>query len=206
MAILPNAKHELFAQGLARGVDADKAYVEAGYKKNRHNASRLANTPAIKERVAELMGAAAELTTMTLAQALEALARIARSDPRAVFDENGGLRAMSEWPDDVALAISSIETDELFEGRGKDKKRLGVTRKVRFWDKPKALEMIVRHHGGFKDGVDAKSLLDKLNDAELGSLIAQLRSIVSSQGPAVAGGGTSEEGGPKPSGGVSTLH
>ena len=38
MPILANAKHELFAQGLARGATADEAYKLAGYKENRHNA------------------------------------------------------------------------------------------------------------------------------------------------------------------------
>ena len=41
MPILANPKHEAFAQGLARGSSAAAAYVEAGYKANRHNAAAL---------------------------------------------------------------------------------------------------------------------------------------------------------------------
>jgi hypothetical protein len=42
MPILTNSKHEAFAQGLARGSSAAAAYVEAGYKENRHNPATLA--------------------------------------------------------------------------------------------------------------------------------------------------------------------
>ena len=39
---LKNPRHEAFAQALARGMSASAAYVEAGYKANRHNAAALA--------------------------------------------------------------------------------------------------------------------------------------------------------------------
>ena len=54
MPILPNPKHEAFAQALARGSSAAAAYVEAGYKDNRHNAATLARKQHILTRVGEL--------------------------------------------------------------------------------------------------------------------------------------------------------
>jgi phage terminase small subunit len=41
MSVLKNPRHEAFAQALARGVPAAKAYVDAGYKPNRGNACAL---------------------------------------------------------------------------------------------------------------------------------------------------------------------
>lgn len=55
MPTLPNAKQELFCQNLAKGMTQDKAYVEAGYKPNRHNASALKTKQHISNRVSELM-------------------------------------------------------------------------------------------------------------------------------------------------------
>jgi phage terminase small subunit len=52
--ILANPKYEAFAQGLARGLSAAAAYVEAGYKPNRHNAAALARKQHISRRVGEL--------------------------------------------------------------------------------------------------------------------------------------------------------
>ncbi|MFK4728028.1 hypothetical protein ABIE89_009128 [Bradyrhizobium niftali] len=54
MPILRNPKHERVAQELVKGRSAAQAYVEAGYKANRHNASALARTQPIQTRVSEL--------------------------------------------------------------------------------------------------------------------------------------------------------
>ena len=53
MPILENPRHEAFAQGLARGSSAAAAYVEAGYKPNRHNAAALARKQHISTRANE---------------------------------------------------------------------------------------------------------------------------------------------------------
>lgn len=54
MPILPNPRHERFAQELATGKSADEAYQEAGYSPARQNASRLMANDTIRARVAEL--------------------------------------------------------------------------------------------------------------------------------------------------------
>ena len=66
MGILSNAKHELFAQGIARGKTQDEAYVQAGYKRNRRNASRLRTNEDVIQRIAELVAKAAEKFEVTL--------------------------------------------------------------------------------------------------------------------------------------------
>ena len=60
MPALPNPRHELFAQELAKGNTADAAYMTAGYKPDRHHAARLATKGHVKVRVSELLGRAAE--------------------------------------------------------------------------------------------------------------------------------------------------
>jgi len=49
-----NARHEAFAQAVARGLPASRAYVEAGYKANDANACRLTRNERIVARVADL--------------------------------------------------------------------------------------------------------------------------------------------------------
>lgn len=41
MPVLHNARHEKFAQALAKGMTATDAYTEAGYKRDRTAAERL---------------------------------------------------------------------------------------------------------------------------------------------------------------------
>ena len=55
MPVLANQRHELFAQALAAGKKADRAYVEAGYKPNKGNSTHLRKTEEISQRVTELL-------------------------------------------------------------------------------------------------------------------------------------------------------
>lgn len=66
MPVLPNPRHERFVQLLFEGKSADKAYVDAGYKANRHNAAALAREEHIATRLGELQGAVAERTLVTV--------------------------------------------------------------------------------------------------------------------------------------------
>ena len=77
MPRLQNAKHELFAQELAKGETADKAYQLAGYKENRHNACRLKTNDLVLTRVAELQERGADLTGVTIEGQTAHLMRIA---------------------------------------------------------------------------------------------------------------------------------
>ncbi|MEN5103794.1 hypothetical protein [Brucella anthropi] len=80
MPILRNARHEAFAQGLAKGISADEAYQKAGYKPHRGNASTLRTNQNILGRVAELQGKAAQklaVTVESLATELEEARQIA---------------------------------------------------------------------------------------------------------------------------------
>jgi phage terminase small subunit len=62
MPILSNPRHERFAQACARGVNASKAYVDAGYRRTgaRQNGFRLSSRPDIAARVRELQTIGAE--------------------------------------------------------------------------------------------------------------------------------------------------
>lgn len=55
MPVLKNARHEAFAQGLAKGQTADEAYQKAGFKPNRGNAATLKQKQSISKRVAEIL-------------------------------------------------------------------------------------------------------------------------------------------------------
>jgi hypothetical protein len=73
MPVLRNQRQELFAQGLAQGKTADLAYENAGYKPNRHNASRLKTNETVLARVLELQANQQERFVLTRQYAIEAL-------------------------------------------------------------------------------------------------------------------------------------
>lgn len=67
MPLLKNARHECFAQAIAKGATATDAYVTAGYKRGDGNASKLASRLEVQARIHEIIGLAAKLTEMTIA-------------------------------------------------------------------------------------------------------------------------------------------
>jgi phage terminase small subunit len=66
MPALKNARHERFAQGLAKGETATDAYVEAGYAANDGNATRLKGNDRIATRVSEILAGAAKRAEITV--------------------------------------------------------------------------------------------------------------------------------------------
>ena len=73
MPTLTNQRHELFAQELAKGKSADEAYITAGYKPNRHNASTLKSKQTVSNRVAELLTPRAEMISQVTQKAADEL-------------------------------------------------------------------------------------------------------------------------------------
>lgn len=74
MAILPNARHERFAQELAKGVSAAEAYEKAGFKPNRHNAAALARQQHILDRLNFLLAERERMHGQATAKAIDKLA------------------------------------------------------------------------------------------------------------------------------------
>jgi len=73
MPVLPNQRHERFAQGLAKGKSGAEAYTDAGYKGDRTAASRLATNVNVQRRVQELQERAAEKVGVTIESLTEEL-------------------------------------------------------------------------------------------------------------------------------------
>ncbi len=75
MPVLKNARHERFAQELAKGSTQEEAYLAAGYAPAgaRQNASRLMTKDDIASRVTEIKGRAAEKIEWGIADAVREL-------------------------------------------------------------------------------------------------------------------------------------
>lgn len=74
---LKNARHERFAQELAKGKSQEDAYAAAGYNPSRSAASRLAADVNICQRLAELTERVAEKTVLSVAALTDRLMKIA---------------------------------------------------------------------------------------------------------------------------------
>jgi phage terminase small subunit len=76
---------------------------------------------------------------------LRLISQIAQADPRRIFDAQGRLLPVREWPDDVAACIASIEVVK--RNVYSDDGAVDDVIKIKHWDKMKALEMAAKHYG-----------------------------------------------------------
>jgi phage terminase small subunit len=153
MPVLANARHERFAQEIAKGETANAAYIKAGYAENDGNAIRLKGNERIASRVAEILAAGAQRAEITQARVLAELGKIGFSDIRKMFNENGGLIPIHELDDDAAACLSSIEvvTKKVPGGEASEVEHVA---KIKVWDKRAALVDIGKHLGMFKESVE----------------------------------------------------
>jgi len=124
MPVLKNARHEKFAQAVAKGKTADEAYQDAGYKPNRGNAARMKANESIAARVDEITGKVNERVIDKLAITKERvaaeLAKIAFLDIREAVrwgrspvdteSENASPNGLGIYP--VELVPSDMISDE----------------------------------------------------------------------------------------------
>ena len=82
---------------------------------------------------------------------LEELKRIGLVDIRRAYNAEGGLLSIQDIPTEVAACIVAIESEELYEGAGKEREQVGWTKRVKFSDKLRALELLGKNLQLFVD-------------------------------------------------------
>lgn len=146
-------RQRAFVHEYLKDLNATKAAIRAGYSSSTAHSSgpRLLENVGVKEAIDAAMERRAVACDVVAADILRELKRIALADAAQAVDESGKLLPLHEMPEDVRRSISSIETEELWEGRGEDRERLGDLVKVKFWDKKGALDLLGKHLGMFTE-------------------------------------------------------
>ncbi len=140
-------KQQLFVYEYSKNFNATEAALKAGFssKTAYSQGSRLLKKVEIKEAVEERIQEQIKKVGVTKQRVLTELARLAFSDNRKLYDADGRLKLPKDWDDETAAAVAGTETFEEFGGRGEDRKLNGYTRKVKTWDKTRALELLAKH-------------------------------------------------------------
>lgn len=113
--------------------------------------SRMLRNVKVQEYISEKQKEIEKRTEVTQDMVIKELAKIAFLDIRKLYTENGQLKNVADIDSDTAGAISSLETLEEYEGYGDDREKIGDTQKVKLLDKTKALELLGKHLGMFKE-------------------------------------------------------
>lgn len=162
---------------IANGGNATQAAITAGYsaKSSAAQASRLLSDVNISAELRKRQGQLAEVFKLDTERVLAQLAQIVYADPRKCFGPDGALLPVKDWPDDVAAMVSSVEVDALYEGSGKDRKQIGVTQKVKFWDKNSAIEKAMKHLGQFEKDNRQRNPFETMTPEQLDRFIERKR-------------------------------
>lgn len=99
------------------------------------------------------------------------LLRCALVDPASLFDDTGTLLTIHEMPEDTRRAISQIDVYTEYEGRGDERRAVGLTTKIKMVDKKGSLDSLARIFGMFQ-----QEKIDVGGVAELMKLVSGAKS------------------------------
>jgi phage terminase small subunit len=167
-------RQQFFIAEYLKDLNATQAAIRAGYSPRtaESQASRLLRHVKVASAVAEAQRRRLERVEVKSDDILRELLRIATVDLAEAYDEAGNLKPIQEIPKDVRRAIAGIKVFEEFDGFGKDRVKVGEVREVKFWDKPRSLELLGKHLKLFTDVVEHQGKLT-LEQLVAGSLPSQ---------------------------------
>ncbi len=130
-----------------------KAYPKSSEKAAESGASRLLSNAKVKSYLQESTDKAMKKFDITEERILQELACISFLDFADLLDSNGNLKDMDDIPEHARRAISGLDVSELFEGEGKDRKNIGLLKKLKTSDKKGALELLGKYKKMWSDKV-----------------------------------------------------
>lgn len=156
-----SARQQLFVAEYLKDLNACQAAIRAGYSARTAETAgpRLLRNVQVQSAVAEAQRRRLDRVEVKADEVLRELLRIATADLSEAYDEAGNLKPIHEIPKDVRRAIAGIKVFEEFDGFGKDRVKVGEVREVKFWDKPRSLELLGKHLKLFTDVVEHQGKL-----------------------------------------------
>jgi phage terminase small subunit len=135
--------------------DAKASAIAAGYKASGAivAGSRLLNRPHVKAEIERRLEKATSKADITAERVMQEYARIAFGDLRQFYNDDGTLKAIHELDDDAAAALAGVDIEETIIADGAGVQR---TKKIKRWDKTKALDSLARVLSMFNDTVTVK--------------------------------------------------
>lgn len=147
MALTP--KQQRFCQEYLIDLNATQAAIRTGYsaKTAQEQGSRLLSNVMVSAEIERRQGERSERTMADADEVVKRLAGVALFDMRKLFRPNGSPKPPHEWDADTAAAVAVVDTRE----RGGRR-----THRVKLVDRLKALELLGKHLGLFKERVNVE--------------------------------------------------
>ncbi len=157
MPVLHNNRHEVACQYYVLEGSSKVAAIRigiphyVGFKNDvvAQRAYELFKRPEVIERVAELMQEKAEVAkkefAVDAAYVLRRIVEVDRMDISDILTDNDTLLPVSEWPQVWRQFISQFEVEDVFAGRGDERLKMGLLKKLKWPDKIANLKLMGTH-------------------------------------------------------------
>nr|WP_261784762.1 terminase small subunit [Enterobacter hormaechei] len=124
-----------------------QAAIDAGFSPNTAavKASVMMRDERIQKRIAELMEERNKRMRVSADYVLMRLVEIDQMDVLDILNDDMSIKPVSDWPKVWRQYLTGFELADMFEGRGDEKKLVGILKKIKWPDKVKNLELIGKH-------------------------------------------------------------
>lgn len=148
-------KHRAFIHEYLVDLNATQAAIRAGYSAKTAvvQGPRLLGDARINLAIQEAQSKRLHKLELKAENVLAEIMRLAFTDARKLFREDGTLKPPQEWDDATAAAVAGVDVVEMGASKGAGPSLL-YTKKVKLWDKRASLELLCRNLGLLKDRID----------------------------------------------------
>jgi phage terminase small subunit len=152
-------KEKAFVAEYLIDLNASAAAGRAGYKGRNLDVqgAKILAQPLVAEAIKVAIDQRIERTEIKADDVLRRLSDRADMDPAQFYDEKGRFLSIHDIPPEVRKCIRSMETFEEYEGTGKDRVAVGIVRKVSWWEKNKADELLGKHLKLWTDRIEVEA-------------------------------------------------
>lgn len=152
----PQTRLELFALEWLKDLSVTRAGRRVGYAESTLNSQgrNLLNHPVVQATITRELADRKKRLSIEADFVLRELLAVASADIAEAFDDKGNLKPLHEIPLEVRKAIAGVETFEEYAGKGEQRQAVGQTRKLKWWDRLKALELLGKYHQLFTDKLE----------------------------------------------------
>lgn len=152
MSKLTDKQKRFCDEYLANGYNATQAAISAGYSENTSYSIGQENLtkPEIAKYLNERRDKVANKLEINQERIISELAKIAFGDIAHIYNEDGSLKPLHEIEESARGAIAGIDTYEEKSAFGEETITQGTVKKVKLWDKLKALDQLTRMLGYYE--------------------------------------------------------
>lgn len=148
-------KQKMFCEEYLKDYNGTQAAIRAGYSER--SAGQIAGENLKKHEIQQYLSKRFETVAnkMQISQerTMLEIARLAYSDIRKFYTVDGALKPITELDDDAAAALAGVEVYEerVSDATADEVVVAGTTKKIKTYDKTKALEMLAKHFKIYSD-------------------------------------------------------